>query len=425
MNNQLYQTIIANSLEFIPPNLVHRDQTVPFIDSKASILVGMRRVGKTSLAWQLMTDLFQSGVPRDQVLYLNLEDDRLPQPFNGTELSTMLDLYYRDRPALFDSETYLFLDEIQEVEGWERSIRRFLDSRRIKICLTGSSSKMLSSDIATSMRGRSVSFEVWPFSFREFCRARDRAQAILQPDLSTQGQAFFRQALLEYLQTGGFPEVQHLDPFIRNAVLQEYREVLLSRDLIERHSIKSVPVLEYLLKFLLSNYAGRLSVNKVFKDLKSQSFGVGRNTLYHYIDLIEDTFAAFMVPLFTESIRKQSINPKKIYCIDTGLGAAYSLGITEKLGALFENLIYIDLRRRHYKVCYYLTASGQEVDFVASRPGEPSKLFQVCWDISQDSVRRREQSALEEASNELGLAGELITPENYGRWFLELEGNSY
>lgn len=420
MDNLLKTLYLLDSQELSFPPKIQRDLKVPILNDKATVLIGMRRTGKTSIAQQILEELRITGIPKRETLYLNLEDDRLPSPLTASDLGELLDHYYHDKPDLFDKTVHIVLDEIQEVEGWEKVIRRYLDTKQVKMCLTGSSSKMLSTDIATAMRGRALTFEVWPFSFREYCRAKELEELLFEKPHGSKVSAQWLVTLQQFLKNGGFPETLSLPEALRVPVLQEYKDILLYRDLIERHKIKNTGLLDFLLSFMLKNYSGRFSVEKIFRDLKSRQIPVGKNTIHSYLSFIDKAYAAFTISLFTESTRKQNVHPRKIYCIDSGLGAAYSLGISDRMGALFENLVYIDLRRAGYKLHYYLTREGKEVDFVATRPNMKPRLFQVCWDYQREETRKREEASLEEAEKELGIRGEIVTPGNYRTVLSEL-----
>src|SRR5262249_30132921 len=168
--------------------------------------------------------------------------------------------------------------------------------------------------------------------------------------------------LNRYLITGGFPETVGYSDIQRTRVHEDYVSVAILRDIMERHEIKNESVMRYLIKFLNSNVSRPISLNRLFNDLKTQGRSVGKNTLYQYFDHISDCYLSFLIPLFTDSARKQESNPRKGYCIDTGLARSHMLAVGENMGKLFENLLYLDLRRKGYTIHYYLTQSGKEVD---------------------------------------------------------------
>lgn len=290
-------------------------------------------------------------------------------------------------------------------------IRRFYDSKKVRIFLTGSSAKLLSKEIATSLRGRSIATEVWPYDFHEFWKA----QLIPSPKrpMSQKKIDVFYHHLQDYFSIGGFPAVQYLHENERRTILQNYVDTVIFRDIVERYKITNTSLVKYLIKTLLKNVASPFSVHKFYKDSKSQGFKMSKDAVYQYMAYIEDAFLIFSVPIFSESIRKIQTNPKKIYAVDNGLIVANRLSISNTIGNLFENLIYLDLRRENKQVWYYLTASGHEVDFVTKNLAGDYELIQVIWDINHSETYKREKRSLEEAEKELGIKGKILTAQEY------------
>jgi uncharacterized protein len=395
-------------------DLVLRDVAFPELRNKIKVAIGMRRTGKTSLLLQkIQTMLRDSPDLRDSILYLNFEDDRL-LPLTPQMLGELLDSFYSLYPENHHKQCYFFLDEIQNVPQWETVIRRFFDTKKVEIYLTGSSAKLLSKEIATSLRGRSLATEVWPFSFREFLDAK----GIEFPNKPL-GKTVRDRLLLtlkQYIEQGGFPEIIGFDLFDRNRVLQDYVNTVIFRDIIERHKITNVQLMKYLIKTMLRQPGTAFSVNKFFNDLKTQGFNVGKTTVHEYLAHVEDAYLSFTVPLFSESIRKTHTNPRKIYAIDTGLVHAYTTSFLGNIGHHFENIVYLELRRRGYEVYYYLTEERYEIDFLARSPENRFYLFQVAWDVSDKETLAREERALKAAERELKISGEIITPESFLAW---------
>lgn len=394
-----------------------REAFFPNIPNKIMVAIGMRRTGKTYFLLQIIQKLLKN-IPITRVLYLNFEDDRL-MPVTQDTLRTLIDNFYALYPENHDQDCYLFLDEIQNVDGWHSVIRRYFDTKKVKIFLTGSSAKLLSKEIATSLRGRSIATEIWPFSFKEFMMAQNNN--ILQDATNPLGKSILdklRGSLIAYLNQGGFPETTHLEPQDRNIILQDYVSTVIFRDIVERYHITNISLVRQLIKTLIKNVGTSLSTHKLYNDIKSQGFSVGKTTIHDYLEHITDSYLAFRVPLFSESLRKTESNPKKIYAIDTGLVNAYSTGFLENSGHHFENLVYLDLRRRGHEIHYYLTNSRREVDFLSRDPLGKWHLYQVCWSLEDPKTMLREQTALDEAEKELGIKGMIITPESYFTSFL-------
>lgn len=388
-----------------------RDVQLTTMPNKVNVVVGMRRTGKTYFLYQQIKDLLQQGISLTRILYINFEDDRLI-PCSHQTLANLVASFYELYPDNHDHTCYFLFDEIQNVEGWPTVIRRLLDSKKVTLYLSGSSAKLLSKEIATSLRGRSMTTEIWPYSFHEYLTAK---HIKLEKKLKRSQKAMNKKRALlrEYLLKGGFPETVRASEVNHQALLQEYVDVVIYRDIIERHNITNVVLIKYLIKTLLKNTATRFATHKFHNDLKSQGFSVGKNTLYTYMEYIEDAYMAFKVPLYSESLRKIQSNPHKIYAIDPGLAHAYTFGFNQNIGRLFENLVYLDLRRQGCEVYYYLTEERYEVDFLVREATGRLKLVQIAWDTTDKSTLEREIRALHKAETELGIKGELIDADTY------------
>lgn len=391
-------------------NATQREIDFPDILKMINVAIGVRRSGKTYLIYQKIRQLISSGISLDQILFINFEDDRL-MPMDGQKLGKLIDSFYTLYPKNHDLECYLFLDEIQNIVDWPIVIRRIYDSKKVKIFLTGSSAKLLSKEIASSLRGRSISTEVFPYSFSEW----RRAQKIEKPSSPFGNKSVdqFYMHLKNYFSIGGFPAVQYLNENERRIILQGYVDTVIFRDIVERYKITNSFLVKYLIKTLIKNVASPFTIHKFYNDIKSQGYKVGKDTLYQFLEYIEDSFLAFSVSIFSDSMRKIQMNPKKIYIVDNGLVQANSLRISPQWGNLFENQIYLDLRRRGKKVKYYLTKEGFEIDFVIENPDGSLELLQAVWDMSDEKTFEREKRALEIAEKELGIKGRIITPKDY------------
>lgn len=410
-------TEFQNRLLELDNQWIERTIQLPEDVEKAIIAIGMRRVGKTFSLFQKVKHFLNLSISITQILYIDLEDDRL-LPMSLSQLAELLDDFYSLFPENHKKLCYLFLDEIQNVEGWALVIRRYLNTKNVRIYLSGSSAKLLSKEIATSLRGRSLSVEVWPYSFKEYLSSTKLPA--LKLTLSRSEKDIYSKALDEYLAEGGFPEVVGKPQVQWMRILQDYVSVVTYRDIVERHKITNIVLLKNIINFLLKNAATLFSINKLYNALKSQGFHVSRATIYDYVAYIEDAFLAFSVPIFAESVRKIQNNPKKLYAIDNGLVRAHQLSLLPNYGRLFENQIYLDLRRKGDEIYYYLTEERHEVDFLTRSMDGTLHLYQVAWDISDKETHDRELRALQEAENELGLFGELITRETYFKFLAGL-----
>ena len=401
------EQLIADFAERPLPVISPRLTTFPDVGNMAKVVIGMRRSGKTYLLYQEIQRLLDSGVAREHILYINFEDDRL-LPLDEDVLAVTLETFYRVNPSARTSGAHLFFDEIQVVEGWSRFARRVLDTENARLYISGSSAKMLSTEVATEFRGRGFAVELLPFSYAEALLADGLQLPTSMPGSRIRSQ--LEAAFDMYLRVGGFPDVRSLDERDRVQVLQDYVQLVLLRDIIERHEISNVYAARTFALALLQSSGSKTSVSKVARDLKSRGVAVGKDTLHALLDYFSDAFLLFTIPIFGRSLRVREANPKKVYAIDPGLVFAVAPAGTENLGARLENAVYLELRRRvrgtrEGGISYYSTAGGHEVDFVVGDPetGHATELIQVCADMANEATREREVCALGEAMDELGL----------------------
>jgi len=404
--SSLIPTLMEENHARLGRNLVSRHTRLDTPADRIGVAIGMRRTGKTCLLIQAMQGLVAEGVPEESILFLNFEDDRL-QPLDLEGAARLVDAFYAWAPENHERQTFVCLDEVHALPEWSRLVRRLHDTRRMRLFLTGSSAKLLSREIATELRGRSLATEVWPYSFSEWMGAPGP-----RPPHGQRALDQLRPRLVAYLDEGGFPEVKGLEPALRLRLLQDYVDVVVFRDVVERHGISNLPLARFLTRTLLRNVGRSLSLTRLHNDLRSQGRKVSKDSLFEYMDYFEDAFLSFGVPLHEASTRKVENAPRKVYAIDPGLVAAFRIG-GQDLGQRFENLVYLDLRRQGCEIAYYLTRSRREVDFVARYPDGRQELIQVCWDTSDPATMERETTALVEAREELGMDGRILTMEAY------------
>ena len=407
----ILEELIADFHERSLPTFTRRHVQLPWLPNKIDTIIGMRRSGKTWFVFQVISDLLSSEIHRESILYLNLEDERL-LPMTASDLRKIPDIYYRRYPQLRDRSCAFFFDEIQNIPGWEQFIRRLLDTENIHICLTGSSSKLLSHEIATSLRGRSIATEIFPFSFSEALEhAGIDASGGRRP--GAKKRALLENRLLAYLLEGGFPEVQKIDAEYRVRILQDYLDVVILRDLVERHQISNIVPLRYMIRHMLNAIASLFSVNKFYNTLKSQGIRCGKNTLHEYLDYLSDAYLFFQVYVHTNSERVRMVNPRKIYAIDPGLVRACSSSVHTDWGHLLENFVFLELRRFFVIIEYYRTKKGHEVDFIVTDRGSGQRsLIQVCADMKEPVTRKRELRSLLEAMKECALSDATVVTLN-------------
>jgi predicted AAA+ superfamily ATPase len=379
------------------PGLTRRDVWCPAVAGKALAVIGMRRAGKTSFLWQLLADRHAQGTAREGLLYFSFEDERLAG-MRTADLDLLVEEYFSLHPQWRDGQRCtFFLDEIQLVSGWELFVRRLLDTENIELFVSGSSAKLLSREVATSMRGRALEAVVTPFSFREALRHAGREPSRSANRLTKAEHSQLTHDLAEYLRVGGFPEAQGMDTRTRHELLRNYVDVVLLRDVMERHNLSQPQILRWLVQQLLGNAAGAFSIHKFFSDLRSRGTAVGKDTLHQMLAHLEDAFLLSTVGLATDSARRRQVNPRKVYPVDTGLMALFDLSGQPNVGHALETAVLHELHRRGAAVDYVLTPGGFEVDFCARWPEGHVWLVQVCADLSDASTLARELRALEDA----------------------------
>jgi hypothetical protein len=338
-------------------------------------LIGSRRSGKTFYFYELMKNI-RKHADNSQILYINFEDDRI-MPLELNELNSVIEAYFELYPGNTDKPLYFFFDEIQNIPGWEIFIRRIYDTMDTRIFVTGSSSKLLSREISTSLRGRTIPFYLYPLSFGEYLHFKG---IDIEKDWEYGKKRYLVKKMFEeYTRWGGFPEIVLEDETLRQAILKNYYEMFIYRDLVERFSIRNISLLKGLASYLLTNISNLFSVNSYYRTIKENT-QVSKETLGEYISHLEDINLIWQVPFFSPSMKSQQVNPRKIYCIDQGLRGAVAFQFSKDIGRLAENITFIELKRRNCDIYYW--KDKKEVDFIAR--GEDGKLQAINVSYTND-----------------------------------------
>ena len=393
--------IIKDFQEFELPRLVEREIEIPEIPIKRVIsIIGPRRAGKTYLMFQTMKKLLGGGAEKNRMLYVNFESDLLVGA-GLPDLRDMIEIFYEVYPENRGQKVYLFLDEVQNVPGWEKFVRALVDGENVQVFVSGSSSKLLSGEIATSLRGRTLPYRVYPFSFREFLRAKN---FVVERDISSSQKAKLLNLLGQYMR-GSYPEVVLFEGE-REKILREILDVTLYRDVVERYRVKNIKVLKLLLKGLVSSIY--FSVHKFHNYLKSLGMKVSKNTVYNYMEYFSDSMVVFALRKYSRSYKEVEQTIPKVYLVDNGLLVVSGV---ENPSRLVENAVFLELLRRDFTPgvdLFYFSPGHKEVDFVLMRKGRVAQLIQVCYDVEDFSTRERELSALVKAGEELGCRDKLV-----------------
>ena len=375
----------------------------PPIDTKKIItLIGVRRCGKTSIFYHMINQLIEK-IEKTKILFLNFEDERFE--LNSDELDLILQAYMELYPSYKLSECYFFFDEIQNIPNWEKFIRRMYDTISKNIFITGSNSKLLSSEIATSLRGRTLNFEIFPLSFKEYLSFKD-IEVDFYPSKSL---AFIKNAQESFLKNGSFPEILFLEEIYANKTLQEYFNVLLYKDLAERYNITNTVALKFFLKRIISSSTKQISINKIFNELKSSGIKIGKNTLYEFLEYVQNIYLALTLQKYNNSLINKELGEKKIYSIDIGLNNATEFRFSDDIGKSLENAVFLELKRKEFDIYYYRT-SKSECDFLVFDKNTISDVIQVTFDMSDENTKSKEIKGLIEACKNFDLkSGTIIT----------------
>ena len=387
----------------IPEGVVPRD--VEYVEKlRASTVVkGMRRTGKTFVTYERMKRLVADGIPLKRIVHINFEDERLSR-LTVDDLHLIGEIHAELCPEFSDGKVWYFLDELQCVMGWESYARRLVDSPNVQLCLTGSSSKLLSEEIATQMRGRSLPIEVFPLSFSEYLRFNGILSEVPRVGFTAREKGILRRAMSDYAERGGFPDVQDVSSGIRAAMLQEYVDAVLYRDIIERHQVASVQALKYTLEYLFHNYARKTSTRSISGVLKNLSVPANRESIADYLDWFKDAYLVYPVSVLSDSLAVKRVNPDKYYLIDPGLIRAMCVKNDAERGWMLENIVYMALRRSIGKISYISNADGTEVDFhVHDMISHGERLVQVSYAMSDETTFLRETNAIRFAREKTGI----------------------
>ena len=345
----------------------------------ALIITGVRRCGKSFLAWMLSEN--------KNIGYVNFEDERIAM--QGNELNKVLEAIY----SLKGEVNILIFDEIQNIEGWEKFISRILMGR--KVIITGSNARLMSKELATYLTGRHIDFTLFPFSFREFLEYKGFEGNLY----STLHRAKIKDYLKDYIEQGGFPLSYKVG---RVFLAENYRDIM-ERDVVQRYHVKYPSILKEMGRYMMTNTAREISFNSLKKILKVKS----THTVKKYMDYLQNSYLIFLIERFSYKLKEQMLAPKKVYAIDTGMAGAIGFRISKDLGRSMENLVAVELLRkksywnRDMEIYYWKDHQQREVDFVVKERERVKELIQVTYASGKDEIEEREIKALQKASEEL------------------------
>ena len=394
MNRDVFKQLIVLHQSHIPFSLNEREEHLPLHAEQIITIPGVRRSGKSSKMKLVINDLVKAGVSPQNILWMGFDDERLAD-MSQQDLNEILEAYRELYPTTPLSEVYMFFDELQLIEGWELFVMRIHKSYCKHIYISGSNAKMLSQEIATSLRGWALEYRTYPLSFAEYCHFL----AIPTERLNEQQTTQLRLAWDDYNRYGGFPEVVLTpDRLLRDKLLQTYYNAMLFRDLVERHSISSIGVLRYFIKRIMNNVTKPTSINSLYNDIRSQGLKISKDELYKWADYLCESFMFIRIPRYTPSLIAEETGLKKYYFIDNGMRQNILLPHSQDEGKLLESSVLLHLCRRCgelEKVTYFL--KEKECDFVLQHEDIVLQLIQVCWQMEDAETRAREIAGLLEA----------------------------
>jgi len=381
------------------PRRDYTDKLFEFLRyDKVISIVGIRRAGKSYIVRQLAKELIKSGLDRQKTLIINFEEP----VFEGSELKDLLKMYesYVEiiRPA---GKPFVFLDEIQNVPKWEKFVRSLNERKEAFVTISGSSSKLLSEELATVLAGRQIYFEIFPLSLREFLNFRNLEIKDLKDALLNSQK--IKSLMWDYLKFGGFPEVvMSENEDFKFRVLRSYYDDIVTKDVARRFKVRKVEELRSLVKFYLTNTASQVTLNSISKFLKLPT-----ETIRRFSGYIETSRAIFFVKRFSFSFKQQEKSPRKVYSTDTGLVNAVGFRFSANYGRLMENVVAIELKRRQSRnlmveVYYWKDYAGREIDFLVKEGPNIRELIQVTFASDRNEIEERELKTLVRASKETG-----------------------
>lgn len=391
---ELLKTMILEFQHRDLPGMLKRDLSLKTDLPIIVTLIGARRSGKTYMLYQAISELIEQGIPRERIVFLNFEDERII--LKASNLDFILQAFSELYPETRLSDCFFFFDEMQNIDGWEKFVRRLFDNYSKHIFITGSNARLLSTEIADSLRGRTITYTVYPLSFAEYLRFNGIEYNLMIPDRK----AKIIQQALQFIYRGGFPELIHFESDTHTKVLQSYFNTMIFRDIVERYKINDVKLLKFFTKKLFASIGKPLSIHKIYNDLRSMGYKVSNNYLYDFEQYCNQVFLSVVVPKFDYSEIRQAKSDKKLYAIDTGLLASVEFSVSENRGKMLENAVLMELTKAGFEVFFY--KEKFECDFVVRRVNQ-FQVIQAAWEMDEPGTKNREIRGLTEACRQLNL----------------------
>ena len=399
MDKEILKQVIMDQLKYRSPKHYYRrtvTETVQRFEDDPNIIIlsGIRRSGKSTIQRMLQLELLKTNNFSDY--YINFDDERLVK-FQLSDFQTLLEVFIE----LFGDQPRFYFDEIQNIEGWERFIRRLYEQGK-KIYITGSNARLLSKELGTHLTGRHIQLEVFPLSFFEIVR-QQYPEALSKKALSTTDVGMVLHYFSNYLKNGGIPEYVE---FEKSEYLKDLVDGILYRDIIVRYKIQDEKALRETVYYLASNIGKEFSYNKLAATVGISS----AHTVANYCDYLEQCYLCFFLRRYNHSLQKQIQSNKKCYMIDPALIRTVGFRVSEDRGRLLENIVFLNLRMLMKEI--YFHKEKKECDFVVREGNRVVQAIQVTTSLANPDVKEREIEGLIEAMSAYSLREGIILTEN-------------
>lgn len=376
MNREAIKTYYYDFFEKDLSNVIPRNRLKD--TNKIASVIGARRTGKSYLLYDKINELEKKGISRKNIVYLNFENPVL-YDISYKDFKKLLEIFWELYPE--SKKLYLFIDEPQVIENWSLGIRALYDEFGFPIFITGSSSKLLSKEIATELRGRTLTYNLLPLTFKEYLKFKKFDFSIL----STKNKGVLLNYLDEFLKYGSYPEIAlENDNETKLMILKDYYDLVVYKDLVDRYKIKNTFLIKTFLNLILKSSSKELSINKIFNDIKSQGYKVSKNTLYEYLSMLEDSF--FIHPIYNYLSKRENKSLPKIYLDNIGF---YNIFSNQDQGKRLENAVLLHLLNKNFNKITYWKDQNNEVDFIFK-----DKAIQVCYEFDIINQEREIKSLL-------------------------------
>jgi len=369
---------------------------------QVATIIGARRSGKSTIMKQYLHELIKNGVNKKNTLFVNFEDPRFGAELSLELLQQIFDAYIEFLEP--EGKPYIFLDEVQHIKGWEKFVRSLHERDVAYLIVSGSSSRLLSEEFGTALTGRHITIQVFPLSFPEFLKFKG-------VEIKTKLEAVskrhaIRRLLREYMEFGAFPKVVLSEE--KSAMLRDYYDDILSKDVIVKHGIKAHDKLIALSKFYITNVSSPVTFNSIkgFLDIPI-------STIERFSYFLSYSYLFFFVKKHAYSLKEQEKNPRKVYCIDSGLRNAISFRFSEDAGKIAENIVFLELTRQGEEIYYWKDGRQRETDFVIKKGLKIVEVIQVCWNLDDAKTKKREIEGMMEAMREFDLKEGLVITEDF------------